>query len=256
MPYNSLTNTRHGPMLVNQHDAYVGRSLLALGEYSEGEVALFRALLHPGDVVFDIGANIGASTLPLAHLVGEDGHVIAFEPQVYAYQLLCANVALNSLLQVTTHRAAVGATMGEAKIPRLDPRQPANIGGLSLAQQGEPVPLVSLDALAPERCDLIKLDVEGYELPVLHGAVKTIAAHRPVIILEADREHQRAPMLAWLIRHGYRVAQHTPPLWRADNWRQEPSNPFGDVVSINWLCLPDQRAWPDVADLTPLTDTP
>ena len=252
--FNTLTETRYGTMLVNRHDAYVGRSLLELGEFSAGEVALLRGFVNHGDVVLDIGANCGALTIPLAHMVGDEGRVIAFEPQHGAHLLLCANVALASLLNVDVHRVAVGQSPGTAHIPRLDPRQPANIGGLSLSAQGEPVPLVSIDALQLQRCDLMKIDVEGYELPVMHGAVQTITTHRPILIVEADREPQRAPMFSWLVRHGYRIAEHTPPLYNADNYCATRENPFGDVVSINWLCLPDARAWPVVDHLTPLVE--
>jgi len=68
-------------MIYNKNDMYVGKSLELYGEFSEGEVDLFRQLVHQGDTVLEIGANLGAHTLVLAQLAGEGGCVYAFEPQ-------------------------------------------------------------------------------------------------------------------------------------------------------------------------------
>ena len=72
---------RHGKLMYLLNDAYIGRSLDVYGEYSEGEIDLFRQLLRPGDVAIDVGANIGALTVPMARLVQPGGAVVAFEPQ-------------------------------------------------------------------------------------------------------------------------------------------------------------------------------
>src|SRR5690606_13771278 len=61
-----LRQCRHGPMLFNKRDLYVGRSLATYGEFSEAEIGLFRQILRPGGVVIEAGANIGAHTVPLA----------------------------------------------------------------------------------------------------------------------------------------------------------------------------------------------
>src|SRR5260370_1945855 len=61
--FNHLKACRYGHMLYNIHDVYVGRSLDLYGEFSEGEVGLFRRLVKPGDLVLDVGANIGPHTL-------------------------------------------------------------------------------------------------------------------------------------------------------------------------------------------------
>ena len=68
-----LKATRYGLMLYHPKDAYIGRSFDLYGEFSEGEVGLFRQLLQPGAVVLDIGANIGAHTLYFAAAVGPAG---------------------------------------------------------------------------------------------------------------------------------------------------------------------------------------
>ncbi len=77
-----------------------------LGVYERETLSAWKGLVAPGSVVLDIGANIGAHTLPLASLVGCDGKVIAFEPTAYAFEKLCANIALNPALgnRIEAHR--------------------------------------------------------------------------------------------------------------------------------------------------------
>ena len=87
-------------MLYNEHDIYIGRSLDLYGEFSEGECDVFRQLIQPGWTVLELGANIGSHTVFLAKRVGPSGRVIAFEPQRIVFQTLCANIALNNLLNV------------------------------------------------------------------------------------------------------------------------------------------------------------
>lgn len=72
---------RYGEMAFHHTDKWIGRSLDLYGEWSEGEVELFRNVVKPGDVVIEAGANVGALTIPLAKIVGDTGRVHAFEPQ-------------------------------------------------------------------------------------------------------------------------------------------------------------------------------
>merc|ERR1719454_840363 len=67
-----------------------------------------QALLRPGDVVIDAGANLGAYTVPFAERVGRRGKVLAFEPFRWLHQLTTANVALNGLSNVWTYNVALG----------------------------------------------------------------------------------------------------------------------------------------------------
>src|SRR4029077_19152386 len=97
-----------------------------------GEQELFQRVVHPGDLVVEVGANIGAHTVELARLVGSDGEVHAFEPQRIVFQTLCANVALNQLTNVRTLQAAVGAQCGTLLVPAIDPATRANFGGVTL----------------------------------------------------------------------------------------------------------------------------
>src|SRR5262249_30748190 len=112
-----LSKCRHGLMLYNLNDVYIGTMLDLYGEFSEGELDLFRQVLRPGMTAVEVGANIGAHTVPIAQCLGDNGRLLVFEPQRAIFQMLCANMALNRLEQVETHWAAVGDHEGTIIVP-------------------------------------------------------------------------------------------------------------------------------------------
>jgi FkbM family methyltransferase len=243
MSYHLLVDARYGRMIVNRHDMYVGRSFLMYGEFSEGEVDFLRGVVRPGMAIVEAGANYGAHTVPLAQMVGCAGTILAIEPQRLAYQALCGNLALNSLPQAHALQAAVGAAPGHIVVPVLDPDAPHNIGGLALGahQEGERVPQVSIDSLDLRRLDLLKADVEGMEPDVLIGAVHTIRRYRPLLYLESDRDERRGELLALLRAHRYHAYWHCPPLYNPHNYARRAENVFGQIVSLNLLCVPREK---------------
>lgn len=127
-----LRPCRHGLMLFNTNDRFIGALLDQYGEFSEEENEIFLQILKPGMTVVEAGANIGVHTLAIAQKVGPAGRVLAFEPQRSVFQILCANLALNGLEQVEPHWAALGKADGVIAVPRLDSAQRQNFGGLSL----------------------------------------------------------------------------------------------------------------------------
>jgi FkbM family methyltransferase len=239
-PFNRVKQCRHGMMLYNFHDIYIGRSLELYGEFSEGEVDLFRQILKPGMVAVEVGSNIGAHTVFIAQAVAPGGFVLAFEPQRLVYQTLCANLALNSIVNVDARNLAVGAAPGELMVPVLDYNQDNNFGGLELGKHrvGECVRVITLDSLNLPRCDFLKIDVEGMEKSVLDGAAATIARCQPVLYVENDRKHKSAALTQTIDALGYRMWWHVPPLFNLDNFAQNSVNVFGRIASFNMLCLP------------------
>jgi FkbM family methyltransferase len=238
-PFNRRKACRYGEMLYNIHDVFIGRSLDLYGEYSEGEMELFRRMLRPGHVVVEVGANIGTHTLFFARQVGPTGAVLAFEPQRIVFQTLCANLALNSVANVDCRRQAVGDVTGEIVVPEIDYRRDANFGGLALGshQDGERVPLVTIDGLNLRRCHLMKIDVEGMEQAVLQGATATLSRLKPVLYVENDRDQKSADLIRFLDAQGYTMFWHAPPLFNPRNFFNNPQDVFGNIVSRNMLCL-------------------
>ena len=242
-PHLHLKHCRHGVMLYNIRDKYIGGSLDRYGEFSELEAQLFSGLIKPGMLVVEVGANIGAHTVHLAKLVGENGGVVAIEPQRVIFQMLCANLALNGIENTDAKCLAVGAAPGEIVVPRVDYRRGGNFGGISLgADDGDVVEMITLDNLMLPACHMIKIDVEGMEKPVLDGARQTIARFRPYLYVEDDRLDKHAELIATLFDLGYRLWWHRPWLFNPGNFAGNSENIFPNIASFNLICLPRESA--------------
>lgn len=103
------------------------------------------------------------------------------------------------------------------------------------------VPCVVLDAFVPTCAPsipvgLVKIDVQGYELPVLKGFAQHIEQDRPFIYVEADRKDTSESIMAWLLARDYELWWHVPPLFNLDNVRGAPNSEVaGNACSINVL---------------------
>lgn len=241
-PTLTQLQTRHGPMLAISGDTYVTRSLQVYGEYCPAEWAALRQLITPRMTVLEIGANMGSHTIAMARACAP-GPLFAFEPQQRVFQVLCANLALNDVGNVFAYPDACGDTEGFATMPLLDYSTEQNFGGVSLRPEDHPglrVRVVPIDSLNLPVCGLMKIDVEGFEPNVLRGAAATIDRCRPVIYIENDRAHQQQEVISLISAHRYRMYWHTPPLFAPQNFNNISENVFGNVVSVNMLCLPSE----------------
>ena len=241
--FNRVKACRHGTLLYNIHDQYIGRALHEYAEFSQLEVELFEKILAPGQTVVDAGANIGAHTVYFCKAVGPRGRVHAFEPQRVVFQALCANLALNSIQHGFAHHAALGDSAGSITVDTPDYAEENNFGGMSLGDwtQGEQVALVTIDSLALDACHFMKIDVEGMEQAVIRGARETLARHRPVLYVENDRAAQARALVRQLEALDYRLYWHLPPYFNPDNHAGNPVNVFGNIASRNMLCIPAER---------------
>ncbi|MBD1862754.1 MULTISPECIES: FkbM family methyltransferase [Trichocoleus] len=237
---NDLRLCRHGMMLYNRNDVFIGRSLAFYGEYSESEVELFQQLLKPGNLVIEAGGNIGAHTVVFAKTVGRDGLVLVFEPQRIVFQTLCANLALNNLTNVSAKQVALGQKVGTTKLPPLNYEDPENFGGISLGRQydGEEVDIKTIDSLDLQHCHLIKVDVEGMEKEVLGGALNTIKRLRPFLYVENDRPEHSEALISLIQSLNYRLWWHFCPLYNPNNFDENQENIFENLGSLNMLCIP------------------
>jgi len=253
--FNNLVKGRHGYMLYNRNDIVVGRSVQTYGEYFEAEVDVFRRFVQPGFRVADIGANIGTHTVAMARLVGQTGWVYAFEAQRMVFQALCANVAINSLINVDCEHLAVAEKTGSILVEELDCAVPNNFGGLSLgtSQANRYVPSIALDDyFHGRRLEFAKIDVEGMEQAVLMGGWKTLRANKTILYLENDRPEKSSALLECLLMLGYEAYWHLPKFFNPDNHAREPQEIhktafldqegecYGCIgFAINILCIPE-----------------
>jgi FkbM family methyltransferase len=235
---------RYGDISYYADDQFIGHGLEKYGEYSEAEIALWRQIIKPGWTVLDVGANIGALTLPLAKLVGPKGQVFAFEPQPENYALLQKNIEQNQLEStVTTYDCALGAGQTTIRVPPLASLGHNNYGGFELHDNdfGDQVAIRPLDSLVLDAVHFMKVDVEGSEADVLRGAKDTIQRFRPILYVEADRRDKAEELMLLIRSMNYYTHEHLPPLFNPSNFRGNPQNDFGNIVSINVLCIPVEQ---------------
>jgi len=148
---------------------------------------LLERLVKPGDVVYDVGANMGTHTLLLARLCAPTGKVYAFEPWPPNLESLQTNLKLNNVRNVQVVPCALSDHSGKGWFQRGEDHSTGKLVGDSVQQEaGVQVPVVSLDDFAkgaqPPR--VLKIDVEGAEGEVLQGAGQLLLEHRPLLICE------------------------------------------------------------------------
>lgn len=196
-------------------------SIYLLGAFEVPTVRFYRKMVATGEVVIDIGANIGAHTLPFARCVGASGEVHAFEPTHFAFQKLLANVDLNPDLRpsIVCNQTLLAAP-GASELPDaiysswpLDPAGEVHPKHLGELQHLTGASIEALDAYVTRkrlrRVDWIKIDVDGNETTVLEGAVETIRRFQPKFIMELSpyvcREagHDFAALVGTLRSAGY-----------------------------------------------------
>ena len=259
-PYE-LTSTRHGTMLVNRNDVYMGQALLLYGECCEIELQFLLALVRNPGLVIEVGANMGIHTIPIAaQLAKQDRTMLAFEPQPVIFQQLCANLALNGLMNVRALPYACGKENGAVTFEVPDYRNIGNFGSTSMrasveaASKREIVQCVRLDSIVAEGLvGSIKIDVEGYELDVLQGSEDILARCHPLLYVENDRRDKSQALIQWLMDHEYRLWWHVPPLFNPANFRGVPENGYGNVCSLNMLCIHKSTQIP-VTGMTEILD--
>jgi FkbM family methyltransferase len=237
--------TRHGPMMGLASDLIITRTLEVYGEYCPDELRMLLQLVKPGMTVVEMGANIGTHSVPLARQCFP-GPIYLFEPQQRVFQILCANLAANGVRNAIALPEACSDTAGFVVVPPIDYDAVSNFGGVSVQADGEGVRgqrvrATPLDSLELPACDVLKIDVEGFETYALRGAAATIAKFRPALYVENDRVARQREVISLIAGMGYRMYWHYPRLFTPDNFNGYPDDIFGDVRSRNMLCLPHER---------------
>lgn len=243
-PY-ALVRSRHGLMLVNRNDFYIGQALIQYGEYVEAEVEfLSQFISHPG-IVVEVGANIGSHTVPLARCAAATGgEMVVFEPQPFVFQNLCANLALNGISNVRAWPLACAAQAGTVWFVQPNYKQPGNFGAVPMQTEAKSpglisAPCVQLDSvLGDSEVTLIKLDVEGFELSALQGALQVLQRSRPTLYLENDQVKHSRELIEWLWAQEYRLWWHVCPLYSPENFRGKHEDLYPNISSFNMLALP------------------
>lgn len=171
----------------------------------EQELAQFIKLIKPGDVIFDIGANIGTYTIRAAHRTGPSGQVFSFEPISLTFNRLKHAISINGAINVRAYCNAIGKESGTATIH--DGGRESSAGLLTNTGNAYQVEIVTLDefteSLQLDRVDWVKMDIEGAEPLVVRGALKVIEKFKPAFLFE---NHDGGPETQRLLGNvGYRI---------------------------------------------------
>lgn len=188
------------------------------GSYSALVVDAMKRYLHPGDVFIDIGANVGYLSAIAAALVQTHGQVHSFEPVPRYFRNLRRLAELNPAYRIVKNGCAAGAAPGVSAIlvtrePGQNTLVPHYKSGVEVTSTLE-VPVIRLDSYIEThhiaRVAVIKIDAEGFELPVLEGMERILdQGQRPTIICEIAPKAYRllgrsaAELVRFMSRYGY-----------------------------------------------------
>ena len=198
-----MFNTKYGTIKVLQNDvAFV--SELKKGKLYEEDLIVNKLVpllqnkqnnSNDDIIILDIGSHIGTHSLIYKSFI-KNCKILCFEPQKPIFDLLNFNINTNNLANVITYNNAVGHEVMNTQLSNMlydgynciidynNNHRPFNYGGIGLGENGEKINMITIDSLNLERCDYIKIDVEGAEILVLMGAVNTIKKYKPTIFFE------------------------------------------------------------------------
>jgi FkbM family methyltransferase len=164
---------------------------LVRGELETPVQEAFRRRLQAGDVVFDVGANIGFMALVAAAIVGPTGRVVAWEPVPTSAEAARRNAVVNGMEWVMVREAAVGESPGTQTLLEVDERSWSHLADRGRHPRTQTELQVAVEALDPLVASgelpapkLVKIDVEGSEVAVLPGMRRIIEEHRPDLVIE------------------------------------------------------------------------
>ena len=238
--------TDAGYILAPREDRGLVLSLLeSHGNLEPGTSSVLQALIPSGGVVIDVGANVGALTLPAARRVGPQGRVLALEAAPRIADLLANTVRLNGLDWVEVRQFAAGEADGTLRFNLSAQTTHNSVLVPNDFTETIDIPSRRLDTLLGprERVDLVKIDVEGAELQVWRGMQRIVADNPDIaIILEFGPSHLRKAgqnIAAWFDElqstglKAWEINENTA------SFRPLRQDGLAEIFSINILLLRD-----------------
>ena len=173
-------------MFLYPKNSIITQMLSTFGVYESLETEVVKKLIKKGDVVLDIGANVGYYTLIFAKLVGEEGKVFAFEPDPDNFALLEKNVEVNCYRNVVLVQKAIANKTGVVRLYLCeDNKGNHRICDARDARESIAVEAIRLDDYFEaynEKIDFIKIDIEGAEQEALLGASSLLKRNKNIKI--------------------------------------------------------------------------
>ena len=190
--------TKDHLFLVLEKDTFINECLEKYGHWEKPTMDICRSYLKSDSYVIEVGAHIGSHTVILSDIC-KDGVVYCFELQKLIFQLLNANLLLNTCKNVYTYMEAASDENKIESVGEIDYQNMtkfnSGLGSLNAVRQyqGYPINIISLDNKFSKikKLDLIKIDAEGHEVSVLKGAKELIKKFKPLILTEFDFKNKQ-----------------------------------------------------------------
>lgn len=179
-----------------------------LGSYEHDKQKLFQHILKPGDVIYDLGANVGFYSLLASTLTGPAGTVYSFEPLPANLEFLKRHIQVNAVRNCHVFPWAVGARNG---ICNFRIHADLSMGFVADKAGKDTIPLREVmldDVIINEKLrspDVIKCDIEGAEAEALEGARYTLQEFKPTIFLATHGENVHWRCISMLRQLGYEL---------------------------------------------------
>lgn len=220
-----------------------------LGGWEPETLGFLKRTLKQGNIVVEVGANIGAHTLPIANIIGPSGKVYAFEAAPYALTKLTNNIALNPRLSSAITVVDRIVTSHDLSTPILDLKSAWRRDGAAEREVPSQLSPISIDSFIQangiEQFDLFKIDVDGYDFKVISGAEDSIHRFRPVVLIELceytlnSQGDSVRDIFRFFNSHGYEsFFEDGNPLSGAEEALQIIAN----STSINGVFMPPKRS--------------
>jgi FkbM family methyltransferase len=182
---------------------HIDQEIIRRGIFEPKSTEIAQTLVKEGDVVLDIGANIGYYTVLFSKLVGKNGKVFAFEPTTHFLDILQRNLDANGVSNVEIVKCGLSNKKHTMEIgigPSSATLHPAP--GFDRVDKREIIDLTTLDIFTGNRnlpkIDFIKIDVDGHEPFFFQGAWDSLDKYEPVVLLELSHLHYlKAGFTAW-----------------------------------------------------------
>ena len=211
----NLYKTRYGDFFWLTSSGYVDRCISTEGIFEEHSTQLIKKLVRKGDIVLDVGANIGYYSVIFSKLVGNNGKVLCFEPTNHYRKVLEKNLAANNIHNAEVFAFGLSNKSEELEIHIGECSATLHPPDMQGCRNSETINLKSLDDFLQEyklaKINFIKIDIDGHEPLLLEGAWKTLEKYDPVVLLEVNHlNYYMAGFTVWdlydlLKNKGYKI---------------------------------------------------
>jgi tetratricopeptide (TPR) repeat protein len=218
--YCRVAETRYGIVQYSPKDRYLAQSLEYYGEYIHAPRQLMARFIRPGAWLLDVAAGIGVDTLFLSECAGMEGHVLAYEPDPYFYQIAANNLRANRVNNATLLHRDIGA---------------GNKSGAS----GIAVPRDTVDGLRLARLDWVRMNSSRCT-DVLRGGEATVWQLRPWLFVAMEGPDQLEACEDAVRDYGYQSRRVKTRLFNVDNYNHRPHDIFEGAFALSLVCIPEE----------------